>query len=251
MKGKVIVFPDLDYLTSAALEHFLSVGQAAILHRERFMVALSGGTTPRILFQRLTIPRVQDSLDWSRVHIFWADERCVPAHHAESNYRMARELLLKHVPLPQENIHRVLTELGAEGAARQYEEELAATFGVEAGGAKPVFDLVLLGMGSDGHTASLFPGTKVLEEQERWAAPVYVEKLSSWRITLTVPVLNAARVVLFMVTGTDKAQVIHEVLLGPEQDSKFPAQLVQPASGNLHWFLDKQAGAELPSETWG
>jgi 6-phosphogluconolactonase len=245
MREKLIVFPDIEDLTDAAVEHFLSVGQAAILQKGRFMVAFSGGTTPRFLYRRLTIPRLQDALDWNLVHIFWGDERYVPKDHEDSNYRMACEILLDHLPIPAENVHRVQTELTPEEAARQYEGELADTFGLPLGGPPPRFDLVLLGMGADGHTASLFPETKVLDEQERWVVAHYVEKLSAWRVTLTPVVLNAACDVLFMVSGSDKSKAVQDVLKGPEQPHQLPAQLIQPVSKHLHWFLDEQAAGEL------
>ncbi|MDX9864790.1 MAG: 6-phosphogluconolactonase [Anaerolineaceae bacterium] len=245
MKPKLRIFPDREALAFAGAHHFLSIGQAAILHRGRFMVAFSGGTTPKLLFQRLRVTRMQDALNWDLVHIFWGDERCVPPDDAESNYRMAREALLDDLPIPAANIHRFLTELPPEEAARQYEKELQASFGLPDTTRPPVFDLILLGMGSDGHTASLFPGTTALDEQERWAAAVYVEKLDAWRVTLTLPVLNAARDVLFLVSGEAKAQVLQDVLAADEEVGKFPAQLVQPGSKRLYWFADCQAAAQV------
>jgi 6-phosphogluconolactonase len=247
MEEKLRVFTDRETLAFAAGHHFLSIAQAAIMHRGRFMVALSGGTTPRLLFQRLQVSRMQDSLNWALVHIFWGDERCVLPDDIESNYRMAREALLESVPIPAANVHRYMTEKPPEEAALDYQEELQSSFGLGDHSSPPVFDLILLGLGSDGHTASLFPGTSVLKEKERWAAAVYVEKLGAWRVTLTFPVLNAARNVLFLVAGESKAQVLQEILAGNGGDAKYPAQLVQPISKKLYWFVDGKAAQELLS----
>ena len=245
MKRKLRVFPDRETLSFAAAHHFLSVGQAAIMRRGRYMVAFSGGTTPRLLFQRLGSPRMQDALDWDAVNIFWGDERCVPPDDAESNYRMAREVLLDHLPIPASNVHRFMTEMPPEEAALQYREELQASFGLPDESTPPVFDMLLLGLGNDGHTASLFPETSVLDEQEHWTAAVYVEKLAAWRVTLTPVVLNAARDVLFLVSGESKADILREVLAGNEGDVKYPAQMVQPASKRLYWFVDSKAAQAL------
>ena len=247
MEPRLGIFPDGETLAFAAAHHFLSIGQAAIMHRGRFMVAFSGGTTPRMLFQRLNIPRMQDSLDWDMVHIFWGDERCVPPDDAESNYRMARETLLDDLPIPASNVHRFLTELPPQEAAQQYQEELRAAFGLVDQSIPPVFDLILLGLGNDGHTASLFPGTSVLDQQERWTAAVFVEKLNAWRVTMTLPVLNAAREILFLVSGESKAQVLEEVLIAGDKGVRYPAQLIQPVSGRLYWFVDGKAAQSLIS----
>ena len=249
MKPKLRLFPDREALAFSAAHYFLSVGQASIMHRGRFMVALSGGTTPRMLFQRLNVTRMQDSLNWDVVHIFWGDERCVPPDDVESNYRMAREALLDVLPIPACNVHRFLTEMPPEEAAQRYQEELQSSFGLLDATCPPVFDLIMLGLGTDGHTASLFPDTSVLEEQERWAAAVYVEKLSAWRVTLTLPVLNAARDVLFLVSGESKAQVLQEVLTAKDGIVKYPAQLVQPVSKRLYWFVDDEA-AQVVISNW-
>lgn len=247
MKRKLRVFPDRETLSFAAAHHFLSVGQAAIMRRGRYMVAFSGGTTPKLLFQRLESPRMQDALNWDVVHVFWGDERCVPPDNAESNYRMAREVLLDHLPIPASNVHRFMSEMPPEEAALHYREELRASFGLLDESAPPAFDMVLLGLGSDGHTASLFPETSVLDEHEHWTAAVYVEKLAAWRLTLTPVVLNAARDVLFLVSGESKADILREVLTGNEEDVKYPAQLVKPASKRLYWFVDSPAAKELIS----
>lgn len=245
MKGTIRVFPDRETLAFAAAHYFLSVGQAAIMHTGRFMVALSGGSTPRLLFQRLAVPRLQDALEWERVHIFWGDERCVLPDAPESNFRMARETLIDYLPIPEANVHRFMTELAPKEAALKYVEELQTSFGLSAGSPPPSFDLVLLGLGGDGHTASLFPGTDVLGELEQWVAALYVEKLAAWRVTLTPVVLNASKDVLFLVSGRGKAKVVKEVLCGVRRPEDLPAQLIQPVSNNLHWFIDSPAAEEL------
>lgn len=245
MAPRLRIFPDRDTLALAAAHHFLSIGQAALMHRGRFMVAFSGGTTPKMLFERMHVERMRDSLDWEQVHIFWGDERCVPPDDAASNYRMARESLLDDVRIPASNVHRFMTEMPPDETAKQYQKELQSCFGLVDDSMLPVFDLVLLGLGSDGHTASLFPGTSVLDEQERWAAAVHVEKLEAWRVTLTLPVLNAARDVMFLVSGGEKAQILQEVLKAKDQVVKYPAQLVQPAAGRLYWFVDDKAAQLL------
>ena len=245
MKRKLRVFPTREELAFAASHHFLSVAQLSIMHRGRFMVALSGGSTPKMMYQRLANPRMQDCLDWNCVHIFWGDERCVPPDDEASNYRMARENLLDLIPIPAANVHRFRAELPPEAAAQEYEDEIRATFGMSAGSPPPVFDLVFLGLGSDGHTASLFPETTVLDEQERWAAAVYVDKLSAWRVTLTPSVLNAARDVVFLVAGEAKADVLQTVLRKEDAPKIYPAQLVQPKLQDPYWFVDSAAARKL------
>lgn len=251
MKGSLIVFPDLDELTDAAAQHFLSVGQAAILQKGRFSVVLSGGNTPRLLYRRMTSPRFQDAMDWNDVHFFWGDERCVPPEHAESNYRMVRETLLDHLPIPGSNIHRVMTELPPQEAARHYENELKIFFGQDLEDPPPKFDLVLLGMGSDGHTASLFPNTAAIHEKQHWVVAHYIEAISAWRVTLTPVILNAAHDVLFLIAGEEKAKVLCEVIKGADQPDILPAQVIQPKAGNLHWFVDEPAIWHIiPQQRW-
>jgi 6-phosphogluconolactonase len=192
-------------------------------------------------------------VDWTAVQVFWGDERCVPPDHPDSNYRMARETLLDHVPLPAGNVHRIRGELPPTQAAAEYERELHAFFSLPPLGAAtrreaPMasFDLVLLGMGSDGHTASLYPGTLAIHETERWVTAHRVEKLDAWRITLTPPALNAAAQVTFVVSGTPcgrKAEALRQVLAGPYRPQELPAQVIRPAPGRLCWLVDREAAA--------
>jgi 6-phosphogluconolactonase len=232
--------PDAASLARAAAEHFVTLAAAAIAARGQFVVALSGGSTPRTSYALLASHQFAQRVDWPRVHVFWGDERCVPPDHPESNYRMAREALLDRVPIPTENVHRMRGELPPDQAATAYQAELEAALG--AGGR---FDLILLGMGADGHTASLFPGTTALHEQTRWVVAHYVDKLSAWRVTLTPVAINAAAHVIFIVSGAGKAERLPEVLAGPYQPDILPAQIVRPADGRLLWLVDAAAAVHL------
>jgi 6-phosphogluconolactonase len=181
---------------------------------------------------------------WPYVHVFWGDERCVPPVHMDSNYRMANEALLSHVPIPPENVHRIHAELAPLEAAYNYEREFRETFALSSDGV-PCFDLAFLGMGPDGHTASLFPGTTGVQETKRLVVAHYVEKLTSWRVTLTAKVFSAAAQVAFLVAGADKAATLKDVLEGPLQPDRLPSQLIQPAPENLQWFVDEAAASAL------
>jgi len=234
------VFPDLNSLVASAAEQVVTLAGAAIAARGRFAIGLSGGSTPRPLYELLASPAFASRIDWTNVHVFWGDERCVPPDHPDSNYRMARETLLDHVPLPPDNIHRLAGELDPATAAADYEAHLRAFFAGD-GEAGPRFDLLLLGMGDDSHTASLFPGTAALGETERWAAANYVEKLDAWRLTLTPPALNAAAEIMVLVSGASKADAFHAVLSGPTDPDKYPAQVLNPNNGRLRWLVDSEA----------
>jgi 6-phosphogluconolactonase len=239
-------FADLASLSQAAAEEFLRTARAAVAAHGRFRVALSGGSTPKRLFQLLAAEPSRGQVDWSRTDIFWGDERCVPPDHPDSNYRMACEALLDHVSIPAEQVHRIHAERpNKDAVAREYEQTIAQVFGVQADGPPPAFDLVLLGMGPDGHTASLFPHTAALNEQKRWVVANYVPKFKADRITLTRPILNQARAVLFLVAGADKAEPLAEVLNGPADPTRLPSQSIEPSAGRLVWFVDSAAAARL------
>jgi 6-phosphogluconolactonase len=214
--------------------------------RGRFTVALSGGSTPRSLHTLLAGPDFRDQVDWTQVEFYWGDERYVPPDDPESNFRMARETLLNRLPeVRPQQIHRIHTELPDPAqAADLYEQELRREFALGAG-ELPRFDLIFLGLGPDGHTASLFPHTEALRARERLVVANYVSKLASHRITLTAPVLNAAATVAFLVAGSDKAAALVAVLEGPRNPETYPAQLVQPATGTLYWLVDSAAAAGL------
>jgi 6-phosphogluconolactonase len=237
----VRVYAEAATLAEAAAAQFVEAAAQALARQARWAVALSGGTTPQAAYQRLAAPEWARQVDWARVHFFWGDERCVPPDHAESDYGMARQALLDHIAVPTANVHRMRGELDPAQAAADYQAELERFFGL----ARPRFDLVWLGLGEDGHTASLFPGTAALHETGRWAAANWVEQLHSWRLTLTPPVLNDAAQVVFLVAGSRKAQILQAVLQGPYQPEARPAQLVRPASGQLVWLVDRAAASQL------
>jgi 6-phosphogluconolactonase len=218
-----------------------------IAHRGRFLLALSGGSTPRPLYELLASRPFATRIDWPRVHMFWGDERCVPPDQPESNYRMAREALLDHVPLPPANVHRIRGEDKPTEAAAAYAESLGAFFGSRDSSPTESFDLVLLGMGADGHTASLFPGSAAAKESRRWVVATPGPEPGSWRVSLTPVLLNASENVTFLVTGADKAERLKDVLEGGQPDL-LPAQLIRPTHGALHWMIDAAAAARLRGE---
>jgi 6-phosphogluconolactonase len=239
----VRVYTDADELTVAAAEYFVQQANAAITSHQQFSVALSGGSTPKPLYALLATDEFARRVDWARVYVFWGDERCVPPDHTDSCYRMAREALLDHVPLPSQNIYRIKGEEVPARAAADYDQLLRRFFG-ETSSAR--FDLVWLGMGDDGHTASLFPGTEVLDEQERWVKENYVEAVNQkWRITLTPPAINGASNIAFLVSGAGKAERLRQVLKGDYQPHTLPSQLVKPTDGHLVWLVDSAAAALL------
>jgi len=239
---EIRVFDDLEQLSWAAATRLEEQARIKAIDKKPFSVALSGGSTPKLLYELLASPTFAGRVRWTNVHLFQVDERCVPPDDPQSNYRMIRQAMLGSSPIPEENVHRMAAERpDLEKAAREYAEELARTL-QPAPGEWPRLDLVLLGMGPDGHTASLFPGSPALDEHQDWVAPNFVTKLNSFRLTLTLPVLNAAAHVIFLVAGEDKAETLLQVLEGPP--GQFPAQLINPTRGRLSWFLDRGA-AEL------
>lgn len=234
---------DPEALAEAAADFALDCYSAAVEDHGYFAAALPGGSTPRAMFERLAASENAQHLGWSKVHVFWGDERPVPPDHPDSNYRMAKDSLLDHVRLPSSNVHRISGELEPTLAAAEYEQTLRSFFAARAG--KVRFDLILLGMGDDGHTASLFPGTAALEESERLVVANHIPKLDTWRITLTVPVINDAAQVAFVVAGESKAAIVKRVLKGPHQPHELPSQMIQPLNGSLIWLLDRAAASEL------
>lgn len=244
---EIETFPDAAGLARAAADQWVALAAASMAARGQFSVALSGGSTPRALYSLLATSEFAARVDWSRLNVFWGDERCVPPDHPESNYRMARQALLDHVPVPLSNIHRIPCELEPQQAAAAYEQTLRAWFAgrqiVE--GAPPRFDLILLGMGEDGHTASLFPGAAALGERTRWVVAYNVISLGAWRVTLTPVVVNAAAHVMFLVSGANKAEKLRQVLTGPYRPDKLPAQIVRPTRGRLIWLADAAAASAL------
>jgi 6-phosphogluconolactonase len=246
----VAIFPTPMVMAESAARLFAARAAEAVSARGRFTAALSGGKTPVALYRLLAKAPYVSQIPWTRVHLFWGDERCVPPDHADSNYRTVRERLLDHVPIPPVNVHRMPGEMDpVEGAAR-YEEQLREFFAPHGDGF-PVFDFILLGLGEDGHTASLFPGTRAIRESARWVLGHYVDAQKGWRITLTPPVINAARTVVFIVSGAGKAAVLQEILEGPLRPDTLPAQIVRPAEGTLLWMVDREAAALLKGEGRG
>jgi 6-phosphogluconolactonase len=231
-------------LFRAAADEVIRAATDAVAQRGRFAVALSGGSTPRSLYT-LIAANASSILPWDQMFFFWGDERHVPPNHPESNYRMAKETLLSKVAIPPSNIFPIPAENpDASAAAEAYEQTLRKFFALTPD-EFPRFDLILLGLGPDGHTASLFPETAALQEKSRLVVANWVEKLKASRITFTLPVLNAARSVAFLVSGTDKAAVLHEVLEGSLPGEKYPSKLVRPSAGKVTWFVDRAAGSEL------
>ena len=249
-KLKIIYYvePDAAALARHAAQYFVEAVERAVAARGRARIAMSGGSTPKATFALLadaTQPW-RARMPWGKLDLWWVDERCVPPDHPDSNYRMTRKALLDHVPIQPEQIHRIEGELEPELAAARYESELRDSFRLE-GAELPKFDLVALGMGPDGHTASLFPHTQSLHEVRRLATASYVETKDSWRVTLTWPVINCAAEVFFLVGGEDKAQILKEVLTGPRDVERLPSQLIAPANGRLTLLLDRAAAALLPA----
>jgi 6-phosphogluconolactonase len=242
------IYPDRERWISGVADYITDLAVKAIAERGRFTFAFSGGNTPRPVYARLASAGYIDRIDWSRVQVFFGDERCVPPDDPLSNYQMARTQLCDHVPIPTDNIHRIHGEDPPEQAAEDYAGELEDTFGGDARTGKPPpegFDLVLLGMGDNGHTASLFPGLSAVTETERWVMAEYVETVRMWRVTLTPVIFNAARQVAFLVAGADKAEMLPKVLEGPYQPVVLPAQIIKPTQGELHWLVDAAAAARL------
>ena len=231
-------------LSEAAAEEVVRDANEAVKARGRFTIALSGGSTPKNLFNLLAT-NARNALPWDRMYFFWGDERHVPPTDPDSNYRMADEVMLSKVPVPAGNVFRMDAENpDAARVAEDYEKTLRKFFQL-APGDVPQFDLILLGMGPDGHTASLFPGTAALQEKSRLVVSNWVEKLKTNRLSFTLPVLNAARCVAFLVSGTDKASVLKTVLEENASGEQYPAKLVNPSAGKLIWFLDRAAASAL------
>jgi len=242
------VEPDAPALARRAAQYFVEMADEAVGARGRARIAISGGSTPKAAFELLGDPGQpwRGRMQWDKLEIYWVDERCVPPDDQESNYRMTREALLDRVPLRPEQIHRMEGELDPEQAAARYETELQNSFRLE-GAELPRFDLIALGMGPDGHTASLFPHTEALHEMSRLVTANRVALKDAWRITLTWPVINCADSVFFLVSGSDKAQILKDVLTGPRDVERLPSQFIWPVSGILTLFLDKSAAALLPA----
>ena len=242
------VEPDAAALARRAAQHFTEMVSEAVEARGRARIAISGGSTPKAAFG-LMADRNQPwrgQMPWDKLEIYWVDERCVPPDDADSNFRMTREALLDQVPMQPWQIHRMEGELDPEQAAARYESDLRNSFRLE-GAESPRFDLVELGMGPDGHTASLFPHTAAIHEMGRLVTANHTQNKNAWRLTLTWPVINHAASVFFLIGGAEKAEVLKEVLLGERDPERLPSQLIRPSSGILTLILDKAAASLLPA----
>ncbi len=243
MKNDVRIYADPTSLALAAADFITELAAACMTARGAFSIALSGGSTPRALYRVLASRGAQ--INWSGWHCFWGDERCVPPDHDDSCYRMAREALLDHVAIPDSQVHRIPGELTPPDAASSYEQVLREFFK----GEWPRFDLILLGMGDDAHTASLFPETAALDRHDSWVTANYAPTaIQPNRITLTIPAINAAANILFLVAGSSKAAPLHQVIDGARNPRHLPAQFIQPAAGSLTWMIDQPAAALLQTK---
>ncbi|PKN12980.1 MAG: 6-phosphogluconolactonase [Deltaproteobacteria bacterium HGW-Deltaproteobacteria-4] len=235
------VFADQEALARAAAEFFAAQARQAVAARGRFLVLLAGGETPRRTYQLLAQDPLRRQIPWREVHFFWGDERCVPSDDPRSNAAMAQRSLLDRLPLRPEQIHSIRYDRSPQASADRYQAELTDFFA----GAAPCFDLALLGIGNDGHTASLLPGSAALEEQVRWTAVTRRREEDFSRITLTAPIINQATVVLFLVAGADKAAMLAKILNAPTETIQYPAQRIRPRSGELRWWADRAAAGLL------
>ncbi|MDZ7343527.1 MAG: 6-phosphogluconolactonase [candidate division KSB1 bacterium] len=239
MNRQIHIYKTRAEFVEAATELIAGIVGRAIEKNGRCTIALAGGNTPREVYQKLAADPLQRRIAWRNLHLFWGDERLVPPDHPDSNFGMARAAMLAQVPIPEANVHRIKGELSPAQAAREYATELRRVFQNQ----EIRFDLVCLGIGEDGHTASLFPGTEAISEAIKPVAAVYVPQFDKWRVTLTLPVINRAREVVFMVAGKSKAQIVANILQVKQPETKWPASMVQPKDGVLHWLLDAEAAA--------
>jgi 6-phosphogluconolactonase len=240
-RPQVRVFPDLETLSRGAAVFFSELSANVLAAQGKFTVALSGGATPRRFYSFLGENPFRRDISWKQVHFFWVDERCVSRDHPESNFKLFADTVFSHVDVPDKNIHRIKGEIGPDQAAQEYEQEIRTFFGASSW---PIFDLVVLGAGEDGHTASLFPGGETLREYDRVAIPVHLEPPKLNRVTLTIPVLNHATQVLFLASGPAKSGVVREILENGNQ-KQYPAGIVHPVRGSITWLVDRAAAGLL------
>ena len=235
------VYKDAQELSQAAAKWIAGLIAETLKVQDRFTIALSGGSTPKLLHKILAAPPCKDQIDWSKMHIFWGDERAVPFEDDRNNAKMAYDTLLNFVPVPPSQIHVMRTDIGPEESAAEYEKILHQYFDKTPN----TFDLVLLGMGDDGHTLSLFPGTAIVHEEKAWAKAFFLPAQDMYRITLTKTIVNRAAHIAFLTTGTGKAHALKEVLKGAYNPDLYPSQEIKPVNGELHWFVDEAAAASL------
>lgn len=239
----VFIYPNNDTLSTEAAQYIVRLANQAVVTHGRFTIALSGGNTPKELYSLLAAEPYRGQIDWNAVEVFWSDERCVPPDNPESNYHMAGQVFLSKVPIPADHIHRMPADAAdREAASQAYTREMQRVFGTNG---IPSFDLMQLGMGPEGHTASLFPHQPSLSVTDRLVMPVSVPKPPPDRLTFTPPLLNAAKNILFLVTGAEKASALAAVIEGPYQPDEYPAQIVRPPNGEVTWMLDTAAASRL------
>lgn len=244
-KYHILIVSDHNELCHSAAKEFIRIAADSIQTRGIFTVVLSGGSTPAGFYKLLASNDYREQISWPNVYFFWGDERCVPPDHKDSNYNMARQVLLDRIPIPPKNIFRMPAEQANHDQASAEYEQIIMTFFPKNTGELPRFDLIFLGMGDDGHTASLFPGTPALFENYRLVTANYIEKLGLYRLTLTVPLINQARNIIFLISGASKATVLKEVLEGEYQPQKLPSQFIQPVDGRLLFIVDRAAADKL------
>jgi len=237
------VFETPEKLCEATCNFIIDLSKKSIAAKGRFVISLSGGNTPLQLFRMLAQPSYSSQIDWTKTFIFWGDERCVPLTDERNNSYQAKVALLDKVKVPTSNVFPIPVDLPPAEAANKYESSLKYFFKERS----PKFDLILLGLGENGHTASLFPGTDVIHEQTRWVKEVYVDEQKMFRVTITAPLINLADNIVFLVTGFSKAEILQTVLNGPYQPDTYPAQLIKPETGKLYWFTDKDAARKIPA----
>jgi 6-phosphogluconolactonase len=240
-KKNLKIFESVDALNEAAANMIVEIAKKAIDARGRFTVALSGGNTPKQLYTLLSTPQYSAQINWQKTFIFWGDERCVPAIDEQNNAHMAKQALLDKINIPASNIHPVPVQLPPVEAAESYEVDMLKFFNSPS----PMFDLILLGLGENGHTASLFPGTDVLRDQAAGIRALYIDEVKMFRITMTAPLINLSHHILFLVTGKGKAEVLKNVITGAYHPEQYPAQLIKPEKGKLFWLVDKEAGQDF------
>jgi 6-phosphogluconolactonase len=240
--GQLKIFPTPAEFVREAATHIVTVLRNGIRSSGSGSFVLSGGSTPRNVYDHLATEEFSSQVEWAKVHIFWGDERCVPPHAPDSNYRMANDALIRKIPIPIANVHRILAERPAQEAAQAYQAEIKRIFHLR-GKELPRFTLVLLGLSTDGHTASLFANTSALQERAKLVTEVFVESLKTSRITMTLPVLNNAQNIMFLVSGRDKASILSDVI--DTDVPQFPANMIDPTSGALTWMVDRDAASQI------
>jgi 6-phosphogluconolactonase len=240
---KLHIYKDKDEMSHQLALWICEVISDSLKNQEFFSLVLSGGSTPKLLFEKLASPEFKDRINWKRIHIFWGDERAVPFSDERNNAKMAFDILIDHIEIPHDQVHIMRTDIEPNFAVDEYRKLLHTFFD----NTTISFDLVLLGMGDDGHTLSLFPGSPIIEEHKHWVNAVYNKEQEMYRITLMPVIVNRASKIAFMVDGEKKATVLQQVLEGPYRPSELPAQIIHPSDGELHWFLDEAVAEKLHS----